>query len=359
MTLALDPPWEPHPAIPRRLQLLVSYAYLRGNPDRLHATSRLADGCELLLDSGAFTDYYVAQKAAAQGKAYTPISLGEYMRDVATFFHGRVYGYIMLDKLKDPEVSRRNWETMVENDLAPMGVWVAGEDVAVTRDFVSVNPKLCVAGGPKAKRPYARQRYQRAWIATEGAARIHALGYVRWPDMWQLPIASCDASSFASGNRWGRISRFDPLRGVVSIGQRELMPEGHAGRHAGIGRYRADQAREWFEYLLQCNVTPAVLADEKKMAQGPLSVISLLTRWAHLQWHDLALERGVRYFLAISLLTPHDIVTMAALGTMRGESDCFDYSRWLTLSAPLLAEKTWQGLAERAVAMLGGDRGAA
>jgi hypothetical protein len=201
--------------------------------------------CNVLIDSGAFTDHDAAVKAAKRGQAYTPISLDEYVRVCAQEFEpAQVWGYFMLDRIEDPAGTRANLDHMVASGLRPMPILVVNEDLAYLDELVQVNPHVGVAlMAGRARREFRYQRLQLAAQRQPGA-RLHALGLGAWPTMAQLPINSCDSSSFTGGMRYGTFCTFDPVRGVQVYQPRDIFARG------------TPQARaELNQLLLRYNVT--------------------------------------------------------------------------------------------------------
>ena len=155
----------------------------------------------LLLDSGAFT----VKNAKANRKWLT---LDNYMAFIKK--HSDIVdNYVMLDVIGDDVRSKLNYERMIDSGLNPMFVMtMADNDFRYLKNVVENNNSyVCVAGGVTTKGDWMRQRFQR--VAKTGA-KIHGLGYVKYPDMYQLPIHSVDSSTWAQwASAYGRVGYFD------------------------------------------------------------------------------------------------------------------------------------------------------
>jgi hypothetical protein len=190
----------------------------------------------------------------------------------------------MLDVLGNPEATHENLHKMVDDGLRPMPVFVNGDEWKWAEELVAINPHVCVGGVVGAKPDFSIQRYQRVSAATGGAIKIHALGFVRWPTIFQVPIFSCDSSSWCAGGQWGNVSRFIPNQGIKSMKLEELR----AGKKG---------TEEWLDYIVRCGLDIEDLAlpvTYRKTTGLPAQT----TINAFIGLHAEAARRDRKYFFA-------------------------------------------------------------
>ena len=196
-----------------RPNLLFSYHYMRQDPRFEAAILALAPYCNVLIDSGAFSDWNQGRQAAEKGKTHTPIDLGEYI-SACKRYHGRVWQYIMLDVINNPPASRVNLDRMVDAGLRPMPVFVYPDNLDNVTYLTEVNEYICVPGGAVGSaRRFMWQRFQRTFEASGRKAKLHGLGFVKQPDMFHLPLHTVDASTWSVGAQYGSIKRFQGPNG--------------------------------------------------------------------------------------------------------------------------------------------------
>jgi len=243
----------------------------------------LAPYVDFLVDSGAFTDYHAQMKASAERKSYSPISLDEYIA-ACRRYDGYVWQYIALDVIHDPPATRDNLRRMVDAGLRPMPVFVYPESLDAVPELVSINPHISVAGGAASKVGFAVQRYQRVFKASGGKAKIHALGFTRVPQIFQLPLASVDSSTYSAGSRFGQIYFYRPSQGmntvsIDTIGKERNLPVLRMLERSGVGFSKVKDPQEWRTHV---------------------GIPSLATIYAFVQLHRHCYVRGLRFAFAIS-----------------------------------------------------------
>ena len=281
-----------------RLCLLFSYHYIRASRAFEEAVLALAPYCDVLIDSGAFSDHYGGLAAAKQGRKHNPINIDEYI-EACRRYHGKVWQYIMLDVIKNPGASRANLERMTDAGLRPMPVFVYPESYDRIPHMVEVNEHICVPGGAsKTTRRFMWQRFQRAYEASDRKARIHGLGFVRWPDMFHLPLYSVDSSSWSTGGRFGSIVKFGGEGGMISFADSKNV-------------HKPEQRK----YLLDNGVTVDQLYDPIWMRRHN-GIPTLFTVFAYLQAQHYCRPRRPHLFLAVvNLSWLVNLIACIAAGT--------------------------------------------
>lgn len=317
---------------PARPNLLISYAYARPSPKVMDMTLALADVVPMLIDSGAFTNYQERRKAAIGGKRASPITIGEYV-EACRRFDGRVWEYIQLDEIRDPPGTARNLDLMLQAGLKPMPVFVMGERYERVPELVATNERICVAGGQRGTTA-AQARYQKAYAASGNRARIHALGFTRFPLVWQLPLASGDSSTFAAGSRYGTVMVYDPRRGLRQVPFKEIVAAGsrHPDYEATVG------------FLRRCNVRADQIRDPALLA-GTYGLAAKAAVFATLQFHRACVERGFRFFFAIT--GAHWTAVIAAVALARNGPTSFDYPAAIRIQRELVS--AWKEDANRCI----------
>lgn len=276
-----------------KMNLLVSHAFLRTDVRFSEYVLALAPFLNLMIDSGAFSNYSAKLKAAKNGLKYNPITLEEYINAGQKYYHGRVWQYVMLDVIRNREASEYNLQAMLDAGLRPMPVFIEGYAYEQILDLIKINRRICVAGGVGSADQYIYQRYQKAYAASKGQALIHGLGFLRWPDVFQLPLATGDSSTSSSGARFGHISFYDKRQGTKRIHWKDLLsPKGKNAPYYSelLGKMRS------YGITIEQMKNPASYS---KMH----GIHSLLELFAAVQFQDHATEVGFGMFMAISKST--------------------------------------------------------
>lgn len=285
------------------MNLLVSEAYLCRSPSLMRLTKRAAlRGHAIMIDSGAFTNY------ADEKKGEPPkVTLDSYIGRCRDEYEHWAWGYVMLDKVRDADASKRNLAEMVRAGLRPMPVLTTDEQASEIRDLVALNPRVCVAGAVYARDEWIVKRYLDAFEASDGKARIHGLGYGRIPDLFGLPIATCDSSAASNGGQWGNYFLYSRTKGMTT--------------------YRKDtlaQVRP-MRYLAKCGLTASRINQPGHWKSGDQSLGSMVTFAAYCTFADHATQLGYRYFIACTAAQSMASV-LAVYHSMRADGT-FDYAK--------------------------------
>lgn len=187
-----------------RLNVLISYAFLRSSKTYRTVMEAMLPYTNILIDSGAFTNWSEAIKSNVLGQESDLITMDEYCEFI-DHYEKDIWQYIALDVIRDPEGTQRNLDEMYQRGYKPMPVLTPNEDVKVVKSYVdNYSRRICISGGAGGKKEAAlRKRFRDAFDISGGKALIHGLGYMRWPDTFFIPIATSDASSSSSGARFG------------------------------------------------------------------------------------------------------------------------------------------------------------
>lgn len=305
-----------------RCNLLLSYAMIGSQRSLQKIWLPLSSCARILIDSGAFTNYNNRLKRAKGARSSKrDVELDDYIT-ACKAFDGHVWQYIALDVIRNPDASQRNLQAMLDAGLRPMPVFVETDppDFTQMERFMSISEYVCVAGGVRSNAHYAHYRYQQAFKASGERAKIHALGYMRWPTLFQLPLHSCDSSTFATGSQYGWLCFYDRRTGV-------------ARRHwKRLTNWRTDPvARQMLTVMRRCQVPYDVLSSPAHY-RGMRGLTVLVSVLGYLNFMRHAAEYGVHLFLACSTITWVDAVA-AVWATWDGQY--FDYPASLAFQREL------------------------
>ena len=286
-----------------RLNLLVSAAYMEER--EMQAIRRIGKSAHWLIDSGAFTNH----QAQLRGER-APVPLSSFMHWCHEL-EPYVWEVIALDVVMDVEATRSNLEAMHQDGLTPMPVFVHGEEWERLPGLVAAHPqgRLCVAGGVKTRKDYAHHRYQKAWRVSEGKAQIHALGFVRWPDIFQLPLFTVDSSSWMAGGRMGVCGHYTRTVGMRTVAWKDL------------GSKRGLSVRG---HLSRCGISVDQMRDESlTKGVGGFLALSVINAYVELHCHASMLRPA--YFFVIPNVG-WLLALVAVVVAKRGRGDgTFDY----------------------------------
>ncbi len=261
------------------LNILVSYAWLGGSGT---FTKTLFDSSKsgtinLMIDSGAFTLFN------SKATSYKHINLESYCNFL------KIYGeycekYVMLDVIANEEQSKRNYEYMLSEGLNPMFVFTMFDnDYKYLKEAVSNNPHICVAGGVTTKSDWMVKRYQDVYMKTQ--AKIHALGYVKYPEMFQLPLNSVDSSSWAqSSQMYGGLVIYD--NGLKVYPHKDILTK------------KIKMSDKMIEILEKLKVTPKVFSNLDNH-KGGSSLGTLLSILANTELQKVSKRNNLNFFLSI------------------------------------------------------------
>lgn len=311
-----------------RLNLLFSYAFIgdkhTGFEDLILA---IAPYVNILIDSGAFSN--LSARIKHPGDDFVPpITLEGYMKSCSTRYHGKVWQYIVLDVINNPTQTRINLDKMYQAGLKPMPVLTGGMEFEAALEFAtSYNRRICVSGGVRSGDDFIYQRYQKAFKASEGKALIHGLGFLRWPDIFKLPIATGDSSTSSGGARFGQMSIYDEQKGLMRLNWQDLFKS--------VSGKDDERRLKFLGFLRQANVSKEMLLDKESYRTSE-SVLGFMTLFAMMRMTNHSDRMGFGLFnaLAGSLWL---MMFMSTLDASHGT--CFDYP--LAISNLRKMRKMW------------------
>lgn len=222
------------------LYILESYYYARKNK---YFEKLYSKGCDLLLDSGAFSFMMNSNIKEADWDRY--------IEEYAAFINR--YGiekFLELDiesvvGMQEVERLRTKLETLTGRKCIP--VWHVGRGIEYFRTMC--RDYEYVAFGGLMSDGYSRKQLEKTfpWFiktAHDNNAKIHALGWTPTDcDMFRkYPFDSCDSTAWVCGNQFGTVYRFDYSTGVM---QKYQKKQGQRVRHKETAE---NNFYEWVKY---------------------------------------------------------------------------------------------------------------
>ena len=198
--------------------ILASYAYL--NNDKVFCDWCFGlhkDGiANVMIDSGAFTLHNAKQKRDW-------LTVDNYCRFLEKYGNN-CEKYVMLDVVGNDIQSKKNYELMVSRGFEPMFVLTMfDKDWQYLNETLNTNQNICVAGGVTTKGDWMTKRFQDVSVHTDKRAKVHGLGYVTFPKMFQVPLVSVDSSSWKQAALcYGTLNYFTP-QGVKGMPYKDIL----------------------------------------------------------------------------------------------------------------------------------------
>lgn len=262
------------------LNLLGSYAYLGKSQsfcDTFFNASK-EGRINTMIDSGAFTLFN-----SKEGKLNW-LTLDNYCKFLEVYSQ-HTEKYVMLDVINNHNQSKINYELMLKRGLNPMFVFTSlDKDYTYLKEAVGNNIHLCVAGGTTTKGDWMNKRFQDVYLKTQ--AKIHGLGFVKFPNIYQLPLHSVDSSTWIQGAQaYGNIFYFN--NGLSAIPYNDILKK------------KKKIPIEVIQKLDKFKVTPKQFSDLSNH-RGANSIETMLSIESYLSYQKYSKERGLNLFLAVS-----------------------------------------------------------
>lgn len=261
------------------LNILVSFAYLGKSKSFTELVFDYSKQglTNVMVDSGAFTLFNAKQKSKW-------LTLDGYCNFLETY-QDYCEKYVMLDVIGNHSASKDNYEVMLQRGLNPMFVFTMSDnDYSYLKNAVNNNQHLCVAGGVTTKGDWMTKRFQDVYAKTQ--AKIHGLGYVTYPKIFQLPLHSVDSSSWIQASQvYGSLCYFD--NGIKNI------------RYIDILKNKKPLPTKLIEQLEKLKVTPSQFSNLENH-KGNRSIGTVLSILAYLEFQKLSKRKNVKLFLAVA-----------------------------------------------------------
>ena len=268
-----------------RINFLVSHHFMRHNDYYRELALALAKYSNFMVDSGAFS------AVMAIKKKQSATDIHEYIDFCKRYYHNNAWQYVSLDVIGNKVRTQNNLDMMFDAGLKPMPVFVVGENYELAlRLAEDYNNRICVAGGVKSGDNYIYKRYQNVWKYSNQKALIHGLGFLRWPDVFQLPIATGDSSTSSSGARFGHITYYSKTKGLVRDQWRSLLDRKNR---------KKERQQNIIAFMKKCGVSVEDMLDPE-LYRTSLGAPSLFELYATLQYMKHSSEQNFGMFSAFS-----------------------------------------------------------
>lgn len=272
----------------------------------------LSPHIRFMMDSGAFSNYHNAVRAAKKGRKYELITLDDYMK-ACHFVKEHAWGYIVLDVIGNPKATKDNYNAMLSNGLKPIPVLTFNEGFDQLQKYAKDTDKVCFGGIVGAKKQYINTRFIQARGIVGNSVKIHALGYCPYPELLGLKYNSGDSSSYCSGGRFGSLAWFYPGVGVKTIGWQKVVTAS------------SRDAIKMLHRLFDMGLTKTDLANSNLYSKVH-GIPAMTTVYAHIRMQRQLAKNGFHYYFAvpnISWLTP----IFGILGHENENGNGFNYFR--------------------------------
>lgn len=254
-------------AIPEALPkfpILISYHYLRKTKPEVIDKILNNKQVELLLDSGEFS----AKNAGID------ISINEYM-DFLKTYKDRLFGYFLLDRMGDPEGTKKNLETMLTNGFKPIPIHVRGASESDMNDLFKVSDYIGLGGFRRPHRGAAGKDYVKQKMIWANGRNVHWLGYTNKDMITAFRPYSVDCSSWKATFIYKQISLYMGHGKFVKLSKKDFhektLPISIKNRllkygvefsdlkkedsWRGHGRLFSITSRSWIEFVLDIRQT--------------------------------------------------------------------------------------------------------
>jgi len=197
----------------KKVNLLVSYAYMKDLSDELTSWIYNVPEVNWLLDCGAFTAFTLGKE----------ININEYI-EYCKKWSSKLYGYFALDSIRNPKQTALNLDIMLQKDTQPVPVHVRGDNEQRMNDLYTISDYIGLGGmkrghGGGYNISYVDQKMQ--WAK---GRKVHWFGQANQLLLNTYKPFSCDASTASRGRRWGLLKIYrDPFTPVLEFTYKEFI----------------------------------------------------------------------------------------------------------------------------------------
>lgn len=310
------------------IPFLFSYHYIKATKGLHRLVMKILEdeSADVIIDSGAFSAHRLG----------SPINLEEYTTFCRSISHyKRLWGCVQLDVVGNAAGTKENLKKTLDLGYTPMPVLTTTEPVEYIDELYKINKRICCAGNLgqfSGAVKWACDRHSKCSARLPEDARLHGLGFVRWPQMYQVGLSTVDSSSWVDGSRYGCLWMFDRSRGLVS------MEPYRDVKGVGGGSLRP----EYIKLLTDCGITLEDFKNTQLMASGQaISFCSLLTAYGSIWQSSFSRKRGLGLYLAVTSTNNMEIIYLAMkYGRVDGSS--IDYHAARKEGIHIRSIKPWQ-----------------
>lgn len=199
--------------------ILLSHYVLRTDKELLELARLLSQYIPVLIDCGAYTDYNLWIKSIKKGKPYSLITVKDYTDVCKREYAQWAWGYMSLDELNNHKVTLSNYLEMLDLGSNPIPILHPGAPETNFSQMYKLSDGRVAVGGiagifsGKNKKILAYANYQKWYEMSGNKVKLHALGFMKYPEIKSLPIQYSDSTAFLNGFKFGVFAIFNPVSG--------------------------------------------------------------------------------------------------------------------------------------------------
>jgi hypothetical protein len=175
-----------------RFPILLSYAFVRKSKPALIEALFTNPDVEILLDCGAFSALNAGEE----------IKLSDYIGFLDDW-KDKLFGYLALDVLGNPDATSANLATMLDHGLHPIPVHVRGDGEARMDELFQYSDWVALGGLRRPQRGWCKRSYVKQKMDWAKGRNVHWLGYTKQQMIAAFKPYSVDSASWASGQMYG------------------------------------------------------------------------------------------------------------------------------------------------------------
>jgi hypothetical protein len=180
------------------MNILLSMATIQERPGIFKTVTQA--GCRVLLDSGAYTNF---------NRGAQIVTIQKYIRFIEKNFD-KLWRYVNLDVIGDPEKSRTNFREMTRHGLNPVPVITPGISIKELKE-INDSETLVAIGGTARMKPASKMEVLRIYHAAGlDLRRSHILGCSNAQVIHRFRPASFDSCTFSLCSANGAMLEYDP-----------------------------------------------------------------------------------------------------------------------------------------------------
>ena len=147
------------------------------------------------------------------------------------------------------------------------------------------------------RRTLAFKLYHKWDKMSGGRAMLHALGFMKYPEVLSLPLRFTDSTAWLNGSLYGSMTWFDPMTGFTEFSVREYVRRKRLGKDSQ--RMEMEMQRKAL-YMASCGISPERVMDHQ-LYRGTLAFPGMSTIHQYIKMADYV-ERAhnLTYFFSAS-----------------------------------------------------------
>ena len=174
-----------------------------------------------------------------------------------------------------------------------------------------------MAGGVFSSTEWMMAKYNKIYELS--GAKIHGLGFVKHPQMWQCDLFSVDSSSWMQGQRWGQASRYTHAKGVQSFANLTQVVRG-----------KQTLTPEEKRLLSRRGIQPDKLTARQFSSQTTYAASETTSAYVHMMTAGYRMHDAGKASVFLSINKTEDLAMIAASITcIKDVGDSWTYEQWI------------------------------